>query len=387
MSIKGLESTPTAAEQESLGDRNRLANLQEFISAPGTAVISDKEIEGQSNYTSGISSQPEIENRYLTFDETNIYPTAFDPEDARAAEGPPSPKLVKYNNPYQWPNTRKEIHMWLCCLGTVVAGYTPGAYLAAADQLEAEFNQSFVVIATGVTIFTGFFAVAPMILAPFSELVGRKPLFTITGIIFVISQLGAGLTQSFAGMMVSRAFGGMASSTFSSMVAGLLSDIYVSKDRNRPMTIFTAGTFAGSGLGPGISSIMVQYVSWRWTWYLQTLTCGLTVLAQIVLLHETRGNVLLSRKAQALNKWYSQREAAGLLPLLSKDESGKIVRTRWKVKADEERASILTMVRISLFRPFHLLVTESIVFWFSAWIAFAWMILCKHNPFQKYSSR
>jgi len=49
-------------------------------------------------------------------------------------------------------------------------------------------------------------------------------------------------------------------------------------------------------------------------------------------------------------------------------------RIRWKVKSDEERASILTMITVSLYRPFHLLFTESVVFFFSLWISFGWYV-------------
>ncbi len=57
---------------------------------------------------------------------------------------------------------------------------------------------------------------------------------------------------------------------------------------------------------------------------------------------------------------------------LEKTESQRI---RWKVKSDEERESISKMIGISVYRPFHLLVTEPVVFFFSLWVAFAWAVL------------
>ena len=318
----------------------------------------------------------ELVYRYLTFEEEAISPEdTYTTSNGQSLRIPPKPNLKKYSDPRQWPQARKQVHLWLGCAGTLVAAYTPGGYLPAAAQLETEFNQSITAVAAGLTLFTGCFAIAPMVLAPFSEIAGRKPVFTVTGIIFVLSQLGAGVSASFAGLMVSRATGGLAASVFSSMVVGIYSDIFAAQDRQIPMIAFSATTLAGSGLGPMISSIMVQHVNWRWTFYLQTITCGLTVLAQTIFLRESRGSVLLSRRAQILNTWYDQREAAGLRGLEEITESEERVRIRWRVKSDEERASIWTMIRISLVRPFHLLFTESIVFWFSAWVAFAWMIL------------
>lgn len=88
---------------------------------------------------------------------------------------------------------------------------------------------------------------------------------------------------------------------------------------------------------------------------------------------ETRGSVLLSKKAKALNKWYEQLEGAGIFGCSFDD--GELRRIRWKVKADEERASIAKMIGISLYRPFHLLFTEPVVFFFSLWISFSWAVL------------
>lgn len=69
---------------------------------------------------------------------------------------------------------------------------------------------------------------------------------------------------------------------------------------------------------------------------------------------ETRGAVLLSRKAHALNAWYEAREHAGLSPIAIEDESngGSRLRLRWKVQSDEERASARKILTVSLTRPF-----------------------------------
>ena len=168
--------------------------------------------------------------------------------------------------------------------------------------------------------------------------------------------------------------------TFSTMVAGILADIYIASERNTPMVIFVGATLAGTGLGPLISGFVGQNLSWRWIWYIQTITCGILMAAVTFFFKETRGSVLLSRKAKALNKWYEELEAAGYIGFQIPQTNGddkmtKRQRVRWKVKSDEQRATLTVMIKTSLLRPFHFLFTESVVFWFSAWVAFSWGIL------------
>ena len=111
------------------------------------------------------------------------------------------------------------------------------------------------------------------------------------------------------------------------------------------------------------------------------------MLVIVFFFKESRGSVLLSRKAKALNRWYEELEACGyygfIIPTNGSSPAGAAgadtskvpQRIRWRVRSDEERSSLLKMISISLYRPFHLLVTEPVVLFFSLWITFAWSVL------------
>ena len=322
---------------------------------------------------------PPITFRFLTF-ATNLEHL---PQRTRCgkeilsddAACPPQPDLARFASPLQWSHSQKVFATWLSCLSTLITTYTPGAYTAGLDQYRKEWHLNVTTIYTGVTIFTLCFAAAPMILAPFSELQGRRPVFVTSGIIFVVSQIGSGVTASFAGMLVTRALAGISCSVFSTVVGGVLSDIFTTSERNKPMVIFTGAAMCGTGLGPLVSGILAQHLSWRWIFYVQTITCGLVVMALAAFFKETRGGVILRRKAQTLNAWYDAREKAGYVGLEEPAEGYTVQRIRWKVEKDAERDTLYSMVKISLSRPLHLLFTESVVFWFSLWMAFAWSVL------------
>jgi multidrug resistance protein len=343
--------------------------------------FSEKEHDN-SDIPNGIgynNEKEEVAWRYLTFETELPHPTTIYPTRKDQQPPPEPPNLTQYTDPFTWSAPRKNLTIWVACVITALTAFSAGAYSPGVGQMTDEWGVSNVAALVGITTFTTGFAVAPMVLAPFSEINGRRPVFIASGILFVICQLCSGLTQSYAGMLVVRFFVGVGGSTFSTMVGGVVSDIYHAEDRNTPMALFSGSALFGTGLGPLLCGFVAQNTSWRWIFYFQAIVDGVMVAVIIIIFKETRGSVLLSRKAKALNKYYEEREAAGYygFNLTDREKPQKIVaeRIRWKVKADEERASITKMIGISLYRPFHLLFTEPVVFWFSLWVAFSWAVL------------
>ena len=325
------------------------------------------------------SSSEDIAYHYLTFETPIPRPSYLGSPYNITTNPPEEPDLRKYESPFKWSKSRKQAITWLSCTATAVTAYTAGSYTAGYDQMTGYWGISHVAISVGVTIFTAGFAIAPMLLAPFSEINGRRPMFVVTGTLYVILQLCCALTRSYGGMLVARFFTGCASSTFSTMVGGVVSDIYHAEDRNTAMALFSGAALFGTGLGPLVSSFVAYHTTWRWIFYLQVITCGFVQVLVVLFFKETRGSVILSKKAKRLNKYYDELEAAGLpcvdMPAGTDSSRNISQRIRWKVQSDEERASLIQMIRVSLFRPFHLLITEPVVFFFSLWVSFSWAVL------------
>lgn len=339
--------------------RAAAASQPTFESKENALDFAPQKVEKQLEQGATVFSPSPLEHvpityHYLTFETELPQPTSLGP--AKDGTHPPSPPdLRNYESPFTWSDSRKSFTTWLSCLVTVVTAYTAGSYSPATEQMSSEWNVGQTAILVGITTFTTGFAAAPMVIAPFSEINGRRPVFVATGVLFVICQLCCALTQSFPGMLVARFFAGVGGSTFSTMVGGVVSDIYHAQDRNTPMSLFSGAALFGTGLGPLCSGFIAQNMSWRWVFYIQVITCGLFILAVIIFFKETRGSVLLSRRAKLLNVWYESREDVGFVGFdlaVEGQERHSSQRIRWKVKSDEERTSLKKMIGISVYRPF-----------------------------------
>lgn len=150
----------------------------------------------------------EIEYLYLDFD-TEL-PTPAGLSDTKdGSTPPPCPSLKKYTSPFLWSSSRKSMTTWLACGVTLLAAYSAGEYTPASSQLLSEWHVSQVAYNVGVTTFTAGFGIAPMVLAPFSEINGRRPVFIASGILFTACIFACGGANNLAGTLVARFFKGI----------------------------------------------------------------------------------------------------------------------------------------------------------------------------------
>jgi MFS family permease len=324
---------------------------------------------------------------------------------------PPRPDLTLYQDPMTWSPARKYFTLLLSCISTFLTAYAAGSYSPPAGLIAEDINATRVTTLVGITTFCIGFSFAPMALAPFSEIWGRYPVFFGAGIVFVTFQGLCSVMPNLAGLLIARFLVGCGSSVFSSVMAGVLADLWTKEERNTSMALFSAAVLSGTACGPLISTVFVDLVSdkslaWKWCFWHQTIAGAVLVASIIAFFRESRAPVLLTRRAERLNAWYEKLEKAGAYRLrfpdivsektVRPDMQGTALRTtphqssemlgsvegntysgriRWVVEADEQRASLSELISTSVRRPFFLLFTEPVVFWFSLWAAFAWGVL------------
>ncbi|SGY31972.1 BQ5605_C002g01295 [Microbotryum silenes-dioicae] len=249
-------------------------------------------------------------------------------------------------NPYNWGTGRKWLTTWICCVYTLVVAFCGAAFSMGTESMMRDLNCSLELAVLALSTFPLGFGLAPLVLAPFSD-----------GIIYTLFFLPITLGRNIATVIIARFIGGLAASTGSTLVGGTVADLFESKDRGLPMSIFSLAAFAGTGLGPATMGYVEENLGlqWRWISWIQLIIAGVTSLCIILLTQETRGSVILSKRAAAKRK-----------------ETGD---PRYQCRSDAERASLAILIKFSLTRPLFLLFTEPIVAAFSLWVSFAWGIL------------
>lgn len=145
------------------------------------------------------ASHQDIEHLYLDFETPLPNPMGISSSPRPGQSPPPSPpNLKKYTSPFLWSKPRKTIITMISCCVTALSAYAAGEYTPPSEELTAKWHVSKVAYNVGITLFTLGFGIAPMVLAPFSEINGRRPIFVASGLVFTGVLLEFGCMRVYA---------------------------------------------------------------------------------------------------------------------------------------------------------------------------------------------
>ncbi|QRD83885.1 major facilitator superfamily domain-containing protein [Aspergillus flavus] len=138
-------------------------------------------------------------------------------------------------------------------------------YLPALPVLEHEFQVSAAAINATVSVFMAVFGFGPLFWSSYADWKGRRPLYLISLIVYIIANvLMAVLPTNFGALVFLRIVQAFGSSAVVSMGAGTVADITQPKRRARAMSYFMLGPQCGPILGPILGGAIVGQASWRW---------------------------------------------------------------------------------------------------------------------------
>lgn len=97
----------------------------------------------------------------------------------------------------------------------------------------------------GMTTYMCGLALGSVILAPLSEMYGRRPIYLIAIVIFGIFIIPSALAPNLEAILISRFFGAIAGSAMIANAPGTVNDIVLEKHRELAFSIWSMGPMNG----------------------------------------------------------------------------------------------------------------------------------------------
>lgn len=163
--------------------------------------------------------------------------------------------------PLNFPETKKWVLTSLLASITFISPLASSMFAPGVTFADKEFhNTSGLLSSFTVSIFVLGYVVGPLILAPLSEIYGRRYVLTGGNIIFCLWQIGCALAPSLGTLIGFRFMAGLGGSGCLTIGAGMIADLFHADRRGLATSLFSLGPLFGPVIGPiagGIFSISI----------------------------------------------------------------------------------------------------------------------------------
>ncbi|TKA75423.1 hypothetical protein B0A49_05036 [Cryomyces minteri] len=256
-------------------------------------------------------------------------------------------------NPRIWTLWYRSLIIFFMSFATTTVVLYSSSYSSAIPGMKATFGISDSTGILGITTYLLGMAVGSVILAPLSEMYGRRPIYLIALALFTLLVLPCALAPNIEAILVTRFFGAFAASAMISNAPGTINDISEEEYRALAFSIWSIGPMNGPVIGPLVGGFVYQYLGWRWTNWVVMIMAG-AAFFMVALVPETYAPAILRSRAAKKRK--------------ETDEP------RWWSRYDEKK-DFWPLLKVNLSRPFIMTVTEPICIFWDVYIAIVYGIL------------
>lgn len=156
-----------------------------------------------------------------------------------------------------------------------------------------EFHSTSSITATFlVSIYVLGFAFGPLLVAPLSEILGRRPLYIWGNIFFAIFTMATALSTSIGMLLAFRFLMGLAGSVPITIGSGSIADMMPVEMRGRAMSAWALGPLLGPCIGPVAGGYLIRAAGWRWVYWLILIVVGFPVFFPFPFLRKASDKIM-----------------------------------------------------------------------------------------------
>jgi MFS family permease len=170
--------------------------------------------------------------------------------------------LLSDSNPSKREATKKYV-LLIATLASFLAPFMGSSVNIALPAIGKEFSMNSVLLSW---ITTAYLLAVAILLVPFgriADIYGRKKIFTLVMLIFLVSSLLTASSQSAQVLIAFRLLHGIGSAMIFSTGVAILTSVYPSGERGRVLSINVASVYFGLSVGPFFGGLLTEYFGWR----------------------------------------------------------------------------------------------------------------------------
>lgn len=203
-----------------------------------------------------------------------------------------------------WPNWWKWINVLLVSLQGTLSPIASTILALGLPNVASDFSLSDPYIpALPIGLYVLGLGMGPILVAPCSELYGRRVAYTTSFGLFTILNVGCALAPNITALCILRLLSGMAGSAGPSLGGSSIGDMFRPEERGRAQAVYSLGPTCGPVMGGVMGGFIVYGTGgWRWLLWVMAIASGATTLAAILFQRETYEPFLLIQKKKRVQR-------------------------------------------------------------------------------------
>ncbi|KAG1892470.1 multidrug resistance protein 4 [Suillus subluteus] len=199
-------------------------------------------------------------------------------------------------NPRNWPLAKKWITTTIVSLYTLVTPLASAIMAPGLPDLAIKFGiTNPTVVALTLSIFVLSYAIGPLFAAPLSEVYGRVWVLHLGNLLFLAFNLGCAFSTNTVSLIVFRFLAGLAGSAPIACGSGVISDLFLERERASAMALYSIGPMIGPAIGPIMGGFIAESAGVQYVFYVIAAISGFAAILGIPLMRETYAPVIRLR--------------------------------------------------------------------------------------------
>lgn len=194
----------------------------------------------------------------------------------------------RLQSPHKWPRAKRWTATLLLSMFAFLQPLSETMLAPVEAQISRDLNitrpYDWLLVNSLILVGVG---ISPLLLAPLSEVYGRKPVLIAASTFFVVWNTGCGASRTLGQVLALRLLSGFGASVADALAGGVISDLWGADERGRAFAVFMAAPLLGPAFGPICGAFISEGIEWRWIFWITSIASGIVIVIAIIFLPET----------------------------------------------------------------------------------------------------
>lgn len=172
------------------------------------------------------------------------------------------------NDPLNWPTWRRDAALLSIGLYCMLGGGQTSILAAGFTNVAEDYGVPVAKVSLTTGLYMMGLGLGSVIASPTAILWGKRPVYLVSAVLFVITSVWCALSPNYASLVVARICQGISVSPVECLPSATVAEIFFLHERAFRLGIYTLLLLGGKNLIPLVSAAIIQSLSWRWVfWY------------------------------------------------------------------------------------------------------------------------